>query len=816
MVQATQDYFKTLHSRSDEVLSALLSKSVNEASDILLTEQVIQDYMAAVFQPFVGSWRIPGYIQESAPRTFLKLRAAADKVIAGRIRFGLVGAHYRSSLSAKGRRSAFALHRRSLSNSLRDLLGDHPYIERWKLGRKDFLGILWEAVYLEQYFALFDRKLTLGEWAFEQNKKIPIVVLSEHSTSAKRLEEFRSDPNLKQVIVLPERLTGVLLNNDLLSEFAKGVADGIVGAFERDPNVLSQLVRCRDGYPDKERISSWSRLVRSANALARDSIVQRSIERELSLRHSYATGLLLYHPLERELCEELLCLFPGVEPDSAQEQGPVESDQLSRLLRVFQSLQFYTRRYGENCVTFPYRGTETVSGVVPRKTSYLSGERVNSEYHGEGFQSSVTLFWKGSRNLDLLNEIVEGARGIFSQLTTLVDNHIRTRRIEASTPRQEDTEVVKMIRESSGGQLSGNEVHEVLAAARDLSRALHEGKPRAFSFILGSPEWLISDLSVVHDLMSSALRYQVTQNPSQPLVYERTLALLRGNSAFFQDDSLALFLPYLGLPLEVTHVVRLPRDGTGRRQLLSSFSKKKKAVIAIATYGSGSGEVIHDGEVRAVLSADGQWIPTDGYQRLVYELRVRIHQLSDEATAQKLIERLEPCLRRISEEPGVGGLFIIARERAANWLKRDSISLTEVLESIDGRSLPELDTSAVYNLARDDGATIIAVPSMRVWGRRLLPSGSASGRSKEPIPASDSSLAEQIQALEWGTRRRTASRVSRNLASEGLAVVISADGPINVLQGGVVVSQFGERIYVHARRNGTESETFQGATTLAP
>ena len=779
LTRATRDYFLALHFLVKDVLGTLLQASGTQNADILATEQVIQDYLATAFRPFVGATRIPRYIRDQVPLAVGQLEAAAGTVIAGRLRFGLIGAHYRSSLSAKGRRSAFGVHRQSFLASLQDLLGDDPSRERLKAVKADVLEAVWEAVYLEQYFALFDRKLTLGEWAFEQKKKVPIVVLAESSAATRQAEEFRSELHFQHVIVVPERLTGVLLSKSLLQAFARGVAAGIVGAIDKERASLSYLMRHNEDYPDRGRIGAWSRLVRSANALARDAIAQNSIDKDLALRHSYATGMVLYQPAEHSLREELLRLFPGSTADQPPGQQPSERDQLAKLLRVLQSLQFYTMRYGENCATLPHRSGAAIPGN-------LEG--------GEEFQSSITLFWKGSRNLGVLHEIVEGARKVFTQVNTLVENRPRHPQAPPAREDHRDREVLKIISGASDGRLDSSEVHAVLVTARDLSRALHEGKPRAFSFILGSPEWLISDLSVVHDLMGIGFRYRVTGGERYD--YDRTLALLRGNSAFFQDDSLALFLPYPGRPLEVTHVVRLPREGSGRRQLLSSFSKGKKAVIAVATYGSGSGELIHQGEVRAVLSAEGQWVPADGYQSLIGELGARIAELGA-TEAGKIVERLEPCLRRLSEEPGVGGLFVIAREVAANRLRKESISLTEVLETIDGRSLPELDARAVYDLARDDGATIVAVPSMRVWGRRLLAAGSGLLRSSEPDTASDWPL-KSIQMLEWGTRRRTALRVSRNLGGDGLVVVVSADGPINLLQRGAIVAQFGERSYTQS------------------
>ena len=778
--QATREYFEALASRNEDLLGKLLERSPGQSRTILVTEQLIQDYMNMVFQPFAGERRVPKYIEESSPRTLQRMKSPAEVIVEGKISFGLIGAHYRSSLSARGRRSAFAVNSRRFSSSLRPYLKGHGFMALLRGPRKSLLETLWEAVYLEQYFGLFDRKLTLGEWAFEQAKAIPIVVLSERCASAPGLEKFRAAKSFRKVVVLPDKVTENLVSKDILKAFIMSVADGIMGAIQRERESFRYMASSGGNYPEKDALRAWNKLIRSANSLARDLIAQSFIDRELTLRHAYVTGLVLFRPEERELCERLVRLFPGsTAPEIEEKNGfSAEREQIPRLLRVFQSLQFYTRRYGENCITFPYQ-----RGQAPSK----------GEYRGEGSRSSVTLFWNGSDNLSVLDEIVDGARDMFSQLTSAVETRLRGRLRERPPSVNGDSAVAHVIHENSGEFLEKGDVHALLLATRDLSRALHEGAPRAFSFVLGSPEWLISDLAVVHDLMGGSFPFQIARHSGQSRFYDRTLALLRGNSAFFQDDSLALFLPYPGQPLEITHVVRIQNLGTSRRQLLSSFSRGKKAVIAVVTYGSGTGEVIHNGEVKAVLSADGQWVPAKNYHELIDRLTDLVGRLSDEETAETVVERLEPCLRRISEEPGVGGLFVIARKEAASQLRRGSISLTEVLETVEGRSLPELDTRSIYDLARDDGATIVELPSMRVWGRRLLPAGSTWSRGSEPSYDSDFNSVEQIYSLEWGTRRRTALRVSQNLGDNGLVIVISADGPMTVLQRGRIVAQFGER-----------------------
>ena len=104
----------------------------------------------------------------------------------------------------------------------------------------------------------------------------------------------------------------------------------------------------------------------------------------------------------------------------------------------------------------------------------------------------------------------------------------------------------------------------------------------------------------------------------------------------------------------------------------------------------------------------------------------------------------------------------------------------------------QLSSRLIYDLARDDGATIISLDSLRVWGRRHLPAFPIEDLEKRWARDGDLRWDAWARTLKWGTRHRTALGLSRKLKSEGIVIVISADGPVNVLQGGRGIAEFGE------------------------
>ncbi len=359
-------------------------------------------------------------------------------------------------------------------------------------------------------------------------------------------------------------------------------------------------------------------------------------------------------------------------------------------------------------------------------------------------------------------------------------------------PELSNREVSQEIHKDSGARLVEVDILSLLRLARDLSREVHEGMPRSFSFILGSPEWLISELSVVYDLVDDKYPYRLVSPPADPCGYQRTIALLRGNSTFLQDERLALFIPYPGRPLEITHVVGLPGVETRRRELLAKFTAERYATMAIATYGNGLGEVLHNREVKGILSIEGHWVRVVGYRQFKEDLQRELLKLMSEERCKLILGRLEPAIRTISEDIGTGAIFVLAGEKAVTRLLKRSRSLTSVLGSVDGRPVDHLSLDLIYDLARDDGAAIISLDSLRMWGRRHLPAFPIEDLEQHWIADGDLRWDGWVRTLKWGTRHRTALGVSRWLKAAGLVIVISADGPINVLQGGRGVAEFGE------------------------
>ena len=784
-VQAKQ-YLRMLISHSQPVLAALLSGTSRERDGLLQGEQIIQDYLCAAFNPFVGNARFPPYIAMHNEAESLELQVLSRDVVQAGSPFNLIGAHYRSSGSSRGRRSAFSTRQETLESMLRQAL-DAKDLARIEEIKRDlcFFEELWHAVYLEQYFGLFDRKATLNEWAREQASILAITVL-QSCPETHEIEEMKAWRSYgAKVIVLPAGLVQALVCHESLNSFVRAVTRGITEALVVEGESLAKLGDFGSACPSKESLSAWNALLRAANSISRNVIEESSLRQDFSLRLLYSTGLVLFNEAMVDFRDKLLQEFPP-------ELGPFSSlhgeerrtvAHLKRMVEVFQSLQFYSHWFGGNCVTTSNQDLQPENGSL-----------YSPSYSGERYRSSITLFWDADQVAPApIPDLLLLTNRLFWTINGVVTEDLRNRMPRIPLDADLSNRDVSLdVFVGSDCQLEEVDIFRVLGLARDLSRELHEGKPRCFSFVLGSPEWLISELSMVHDLVSDKFSYRLASSTQDPQSYERTLALLRGNSTFLQDENLALFIPYPGRPLEITHVVRVPGEVSSRREILERFTRGKKAVLAVTTYGNGQGEVLHDGEVKGILSVERQWVRVVGYLTFRDKLREGLLDLMPEKPADFLLGRLEPAMRKISEEIGAGAIFVLARDKAADRLLRRSRPLTTVLGSVEGRSLLQLNHQLIYELSRDDGATIISLDSLRVWGRRHLPSFPIEDLEQSWIQNGDLRWDDWVRTLKWGTRHRTALGASRKLRSEGLVIVISADGPINVLRGGRGIAEFGE------------------------
>ncbi len=782
-VLSCQLYLSDVANMAPLVLPKLLANVRADKNATPRIEQIIQDFLRAAFLPFVGQWAVPGYIEAQARSSFRSLQSLAGDVQSQELGFNFVGAHYRSPLSVRGRRTAFASRPAVFHESLQTLLGRKLFKQLREWHQSSVFQQLWDSIYLEQYFRLCGVSTTLSEWALQRHPLSPVAVLVTDGRSCRLTHQTVAADIEVAVVEVPASLSRQLLGTGSMRSLWQTVARALSQTVEEQEETFRHLGTQTDSEPGDEALQNWRRLTRRANTLATNALDAGHLRAQLAARAAYVTGLLLYESDHRPFRDALIQRFALPEPrhKHRRRQEPIPS--ISEFVRVLQSLQLYQESYGQGCITIPYDTEPFLRGSMPITTR---GEPVS--------RCSVTLFWNPSRPFPpALPSILSAASGLFSQAVGVAERSV-TKEPLATVGTQPSTllRLAAVLENESNGAVSASAIARVLACGQDLARCLHEGEPRAFTFLLGSAEWLVADLQIEHELVGSANPLRLAARGENPTAYESTLALLAGNSSFLQADDLALFIALPGRPLEVTHIVRIAGSALPRKKLVCQFTMNRPSLLAVLTHGNGKGEVVHRGRVRGILREGHSWREELGYDAFEATMKRHLGAVVIGDRLRIVAAKLPPVIRDLSETPGVGALIVVAKEDAISALRQDSSRLTDVLESVDGRMLQEMSPEVLYQLTRDDGATLICGKSLRVWGRRHLPNGVVPGLEARWTEDGPLRWPHWYKTKKWGTRRRTALAVSHTLGDDGVVIAISADGPIDVLRGGRGVAEFNE------------------------
>ncbi len=782
-----QHYLTSVAGLAPRVLRALLDRGDLTRGGITKIEQKIQDFMRTAFLPFVGQWHVPDYIASTNRAGFQSLRPLAEAVRMNEQSFNFIGAHYRSRLSVRGRRTAFASRQEVFHASLDKFVGRSLLRPLGAVPDGSMFQQLWDAVYLEQYFRLCGVNVTFSEWALHRQQLRPIAVMTtRRSLCSVTLESLAGGVDVPTVKVA-KGLTRQLLQPTTVKTLWRAVARAFAQALGDAPEAFERLQEGAESAPDIESIQSWFRLVHRANALASRILEDDSVRADLAARAAYVAGLLLYgreHGSFRAGLAEYLGSAQPVRGQAKPDAAALSS--VGEFVRVLQSLRFYQECYGESCITVPdeqpstIRGSEIDAAALPPI--------------GAGSKCSLTLFWGGPDSLPpVLPKVLEATSSLFSHALSegelTIGQEVPSRGIESP----DVARLAGTLQQFTKGAVGARAIAKVLILAEDLSRCLHESRPRAFTFLLGSPQWLISDLRIEHELVGAVSSFQLAERAAEPEKYQSTLALLEGNSSFLQAEDLCLFVACPAEPLEVTHIVKVPRLEMMRRKLLCSFTAERPGLLAVVTHGNGRGEVICDGEVQGVLRPGHSWAERSReYFDFGAGLESVLNKLVGKRKAGEIAAVLRPVIQDLSEEPGVGALFVVAKKGNIVNLLNSSSKLTEVLDSVDGQRLLEMPPEVLFQLAQDDGATLICCDDLCVWGRRHLEVPVIPNLEKEWKAHGPMQWKHWYKTKTWGTRRRTGLAVSFDLREEGVVIVISADGPVDLLQGGRGVAEFSE------------------------
>jgi hypothetical protein len=805
-----EQYLSGMANLAPAVLQALLARGEPTRDAITEIEQIIQDFLRAVFLPFVGQSGLPNYIAEKQPRQLAGLRPMAEAVRREEMSINFIGAHYRSQLSIRGRRTAFASRRTVFAAALKERVRRRERLELGKTSTHPAFQQLWDAVYLEQYFRLCGVEATVSEWALHQRQPAPIAILATKERSCFFAPLAVAGMPSVPTIGVPAGLTGQLLPPGHLRHLWQAVGEAILQARTEMPGDFERFLAQSDERPEQKTIRTRLRLLHRANVLAARRLDRTGLRAELAARAAYVAGLVLFGNKHRALRDGLRNHL-GTPPHLPGKRLRTDSDahhHLHILVGVLQSLRFYQDCYGEGCITIPQELAPAANGDAAGG----AGKKWNAA--NPGSQCSLTLFWSRHDTFPpILPAILAATPDLLRRALSAAEEAAKTPEAPAAklspaakstvpskarpAPPSPPQSLAMALQKESGDLFDVDVILKILNLCEDLSRFLHEHEPRAFTLLLGSPQWLIADLHIEHELVGAEVPFLVTSQHANPASYASTLSLLEGNSSFLQADDLAFFVAWPGAPLELTHIVRLPPLAAGRRKLLCRFTAGRHGLLAVATHGNGRGELIYNGRVKGVLRGGRTWTQARDYDRFAGEMCALLKEVVKNETNMRSVRTvLQAVVRDLSEEPRVGALFVVAAKEAIEDLRAKSARLTDVLESVDGQRLSEMSPEVLHQLARDDGATLICGHSLQVWGRLHLPTYDLPSPQVLEARWTDKGggmyWPHWYKTKTWGTRRWTGLAVSRELKDRGVVIAISTDGPIDVLKGGFGAAEYSE------------------------
>jgi hypothetical protein len=770
---------------------------------IALHEQVLQDFLHHIYEPILGPPTCPAYLATKRLPDGPSLNELLQQIHTIWHRnntlpaLSLIAAHYRSPISVRGRRSSFAVHQPDMIDRLRSLLiGDvsgefDQFVEN--LNHLPRFLELYHSVFLEQYFRLFGVPTTMNEWILERLRDkcdaVSVLFGSEPRCSSIELGQGKGHPWID--IAFPEEYCQLLTDPTILRIFHSSVLRSLNQVARRD-NATDLLQIKGDGAPEGHNTSEWYRLLREANIHSWTLLADPLVE-ECRHRRDYVVGRLYYStvPGERRYVADLLRIFAPV----SDHETSARFSALRDVINVFQAMLFYCSLYGNIYLTFPFWHHSAPGCSLTFMRRFDEG--------GDPVKWIET--WRGrlwALGAGISKQIMDRAWGCFA--ASLGDAPKLPGKLLAA---KADVELIWLEIEKNKPEFKKEWLELLVRLATIVASAKHEGRPLAFSFLLGTPQNLVQDLIIEHEFIMRGDdgKSRLRLGPEYPeCAY--TLSLIKGNYGLLQNPELALFVSHPGLPAEITHIVRLPGVRSrekSRRVLLSAVTRRGKKMLACVSYGNGRAELIFDGVLFGSYSELEGWRYASSYIDFWAVVRKEIEAVGG-LPESRLLKMLESVIERISAEPGSGALMVLAERGALQEGLLRGVQLTRVFDSVEKMNVEEIGADLLFQLAVEDGATIIEVPSGIVSGRWQLPAIDPEEHRVEeeytsPEGAGQIGRVPLLKAwqrpgkyewkdwhktLQWGTRHTAALGASLALGDRALVVVISADGPIHVLKNG--------------------------------
>lgn len=348
-----------------------------------------------------------------------------------------------------------------------------------------------------------------------------------------------------------------------------------------------------------------------------------------------------------------------------------------------------------------------------------------------------------------------------------------------------------------------------------LLRRRHEGHPVGFRLAVGSDHDLRQGFSVSHSLARGEpgpLRIHFREGgDAEDIKNEigRFAALVEANYSFLQssDAYLCLAAGNGGLTIEYVARPRFTREGAlgassgTSLDEMSRLSRLMPDLLLIAVDGDGWGTAAVAGKTCFSIGPGHEWWIDDRSMQYQQVLESRLSEAMRTLRYSEFAEKhsvflsvLAATLLRVCRDPKVGATFVLGP-----WsvLEKYAIEMTPVFDVVpEWKVESPILAQHLFNLAIQDGATVVALDQARVFGRRHLSSRlfDPDGEESQEVTGKKvrASWSERGTPLywpnwgswyRWGTRHRSAAALARELRGQAIVLCVSQDGPLHLFHG---------------------------------
>ncbi|MCH7826562.1 MAG: hypothetical protein IIC75_01095 [Bacteroidetes bacterium] len=679
----------------------------------------------------------------------------------------LLGAHFRGISTIEGRRSAITLD----MNAFRELKQVNPYF--------------FNKVFLRLYFQLFRRRDTLNELWISRTEIEDEGILKVDFHWTEEFSDISLNISNKTTLTIGKNFCNLLLTNDIFNIYLDAVKE------VTSSNGLNTKV---GGH-----YQSANKIADQLTSDAMKIIEEDNLKKLLEARQIVFVDEIVSN---KEVVNKLNNFFLL---NSSNHQNNINS--LRRIATALQGMLLYCRfakcRY---FYSLPYIKYINDSYNETASLTVMTTEEITQNFILNKKKICQCIFEPILDNVDKIRAIIT------SNLITDINNRTEEEKNKQNVFSTIDLRIKitnNLIKVISANILRKDNLRDLLPElcllGSKLKNKKHEGLNLQFTFILAPVTTLGIQFKPLH-LLGEKLISQLDLLKE----FDMAKSIINGNFAFLQRDNVALFAPYPFGELVFTHMVDLDHhpvflsDSLDSRENLLKAASKGKNVFIVATFKEGTAALFNDGDLIArtkIYGSEWEHFKKDTYDTFFSDLQELIANHLQKDYEDSSIELLTSVIRFISEAPNKGAVFIIGnldKIRKSQYVRQ----MTEVFDIVEGKNLYEVRDRALFELAVQDGATIIDKNTLTLSGRWQITSIDPkkykiiNGNSVINILKEEGNDDFLHKTYEWGSRHLStwastfgdlkADRLNLKrkpvYANDVLAICISSDGPVHVFE----------------------------------